>query len=157
MLFLFIVADYARQGWQTIFKFSPTFQPHKFYVCRYYQRIESVTFYPAKLNHFNTLPAKDALKYICKTGEFIKNAFNNRIWELERNNVLNIGDLHFMIFCLFIVSNHGINTVLKITLSFFRRNVEREIEIMNQLKSGKLLQLFDAYDNGRNEMCLITE
>jgi hypothetical protein len=38
-----------------------------------------------------------------------------------------------------------------------RRNVEREIEIMNLLRSPKLLQLFDAYENGRNEMCLITE
>jgi len=38
-----------------------------------------------------------------------------------------------------------------------RRNVEREVEIMNNLKSSKLLQLFEAYDNGRSEMCLITE
>ena len=38
-----------------------------------------------------------------------------------------------------------------------RRNVEREVEIMNALKSPKLLQLFDAYENGRNEMCLVTE
>eukprot|EP00092_Neocalanus_flemingeri_P027419 GFUD01029736.1.p1 GENE.GFUD01029736.1~~GFUD01029736.1.p1 ORF type:complete len:1514 (+),score=324.17 GFUD01029736.1:225-4766(+) len=38
-----------------------------------------------------------------------------------------------------------------------RRNVEREVEIMNCLKSHKLLQLYEAYDNGRNEMCLITE
>jgi hypothetical protein len=38
-----------------------------------------------------------------------------------------------------------------------RRNVEREVEIMNSLKSGLLLQLYDAYDNGRNEMCLVTE
>ncbi|XP_040564116.1 uncharacterized protein [Lepeophtheirus salmonis] len=38
-----------------------------------------------------------------------------------------------------------------------RRNVEREVEIMNSLKHPKLLQLFDAYDNGRNEMCILTE
>ena len=38
-----------------------------------------------------------------------------------------------------------------------RRNVEREVEIMNLLKSPKLLQLYDAYENGRGEMCLITE
>ena len=39
-----------------------------------------------------------------------------------------------------------------------RRNVESEVEIMNVLKSPKLLQLFDAYENGgRGEMCLITE
>jgi len=38
-----------------------------------------------------------------------------------------------------------------------RRNVEREVEIMNCLKSHKLLQLYEAYDNGKNEMCLITE
>ena len=38
-----------------------------------------------------------------------------------------------------------------------RRNVEREIEIMNALKNPKLLRLFDAYDNGRNEMTLIME
>ena len=38
-----------------------------------------------------------------------------------------------------------------------RRNVEREIEIMNCLDNAKLLRLFDAYDNGRNEIALITE
>ena len=38
-----------------------------------------------------------------------------------------------------------------------RRNVEREIEIMNALKNPKLLRLFDAYDNGKNEMTLIME
>jgi len=38
-----------------------------------------------------------------------------------------------------------------------RRNIEREVEIMNCLKSHKLLQLYDAYENGRNEFCLITE
>ena len=38
-----------------------------------------------------------------------------------------------------------------------RRNVEREIEIMNALKNPKLLRLFDAYDNGRNETTLIME
>jgi hypothetical protein len=38
-----------------------------------------------------------------------------------------------------------------------RRNVEREVEIMNKLKDPKLLYLFDAFDNGRNELCLVTE
>ena len=38
-----------------------------------------------------------------------------------------------------------------------RRNVEREVEIMNKLSNTKLLYLYDAYDNGRNELCLITE
>eukprot|EP00096_Caligus_rogercresseyi_P010756 TRINITY_DN4015_c0_g2_i1.p1 TRINITY_DN4015_c0_g2~~TRINITY_DN4015_c0_g2_i1.p1 ORF type:complete len:668 (+),score=177.23 TRINITY_DN4015_c0_g2_i1:176-2179(+) len=38
-----------------------------------------------------------------------------------------------------------------------RRNVEREVEIMNSLDHPKLLKLFDAYDNGRNEMCILTE
>ena len=38
-----------------------------------------------------------------------------------------------------------------------RRNVEREIEIMNTLKNPKLLRLFEAYDNGMNEMTLIME
>ena len=31
------------------------------------------------------------------------------------------------------------------------------MEIMNLLKSHKLLQLFEAYDNSKSEMCLITE
>ena len=43
------------------------------------------------------------------------------------------------------------------TMVIPRRNVEREVEIMNVLKSQKLLQLYEAYDNGRSEMCLITE
>ena len=38
-----------------------------------------------------------------------------------------------------------------------RRNVEREVEIMNKLNDPKLLYLYDAYDNGRNELCLVTE
>ena len=38
-----------------------------------------------------------------------------------------------------------------------RRNVEREVEIMNKLNDPKLLFLFDAFDNGRNELCLVTE
>lgn len=39
-----------------------------------------------------------------------------------------------------------------------RRNVEREVEIMNALKSPKLLQLFEAYENAtRTEFCLIME
>ena len=32
-----------------------------------------------------------------------------------------------------------------------------QVEIMNQLNSPKLLQLFDAFENGRSEMCLVTE
>ena len=115
-------------------QFSSTFQPHKSYDFIDIIRESNPSHFSRqnqKLNHFNTLPAKDALKYICKTREFIKNAldnrtrefiknaFNNRIWELGRNNVLNICELDFMIFCLFIVSNHRINTVLKTTLSFF--------------------------------------
>ena len=39
----------------------------------------------------------------------------------------------------------------------YRRNVEREVDIMNCLKSPRILQLYEAYDNGRNEMCLMTE
>eukprot|EP00093_Oithona_nana_P011563 11563.XXX_17929_13097_1 [CDS] Oithona nana genome sequencing. len=38
-----------------------------------------------------------------------------------------------------------------------RENVEREVQIMNTLNHPKLLYLFDAYDNARNEMCLVTE
>ena len=38
-----------------------------------------------------------------------------------------------------------------------RRNVEREIEIMNTLQNPKLLRLFEAYEDGRNEMTLIME
>jgi len=38
-----------------------------------------------------------------------------------------------------------------------RRNVEREVDIMNTLKSTRLLHLYDAFDNGRGEFCLITE
>ena len=72
-------------------------------LCRYYQRIGSVTFYPAKPNHLNTLPVKDAMQSKCKTREFMKNAFNNRIWELGRINVLNICELHFMIFFVFLL------------------------------------------------------
>lgn len=38
-----------------------------------------------------------------------------------------------------------------------RENVEREVQIMNTLAHPKLLFLYDAYDNCRNEMCLVTE
>ena len=38
-----------------------------------------------------------------------------------------------------------------------RENVEREVQIMNSLAHPKLLFLYDAYDNCRNEMCLVTE
>ena len=48
-------------------------------------------------------------------------------------------------------------TIILMTMMITRRNVEREVEIMNVLKSQKLLQLYEAYDNGRSEMCLITE
>ena len=47
--------------------------------------------------------------------------------------------------------------IILMTMMITRRNVEREVEIMNVLKSQKLLQLYEAYDNGRSEMCLITE
>jgi hypothetical protein len=51
----------------------------------------------------------------------------------------------------------SLRMITTMTMSYGRRNVEREVEIMNSLKSGMLLQLYDAYDNGRNEMCLVTE
>lgn len=38
-----------------------------------------------------------------------------------------------------------------------RENVEREVDIMKQLQHRRLLQLYDAYDDGKDEMCLITE
>lgn len=38
-----------------------------------------------------------------------------------------------------------------------RQDVEREISIMSLLQHKRLLQLYDAYDDGKNEMCLITE
>ncbi len=33
----------------------------------------------------------------------------------------------------------------------------RQVDIMNALNSPKLLQLYDAFENGRGEMCLVTE
>ncbi|KFM82696.1 Myosin light chain kinase, smooth muscle, partial [Stegodyphus mimosarum] len=38
-----------------------------------------------------------------------------------------------------------------------RKDVEREVEIMRMLQMPRLLQLYDAFDNGHNEMCLILE
>lgn len=38
-----------------------------------------------------------------------------------------------------------------------RVDVEREISIMSVLQHKRLLQLYDAYDDGKSEMCLITE
>jgi myosin-light-chain kinase len=37
-----------------------------------------------------------------------------------------------------------------------RRNVEREIEIMRLLQHPRLIQLYDAYDNGK-AMCVVLE
>ena len=53
----------------------------------------------------------------------------------------------------------GSHNVVRISSSLMccRRNVEREVDIMNCLKSPRILQLYEAYDNGRNEMCLMTE
>ncbi|KAG8186256.1 hypothetical protein JTE90_004232 [Oedothorax gibbosus] len=38
-----------------------------------------------------------------------------------------------------------------------RKDVEREVEIMRMLQQPRLLQLYDAFDDGRKEMCLILE
>lgn len=38
-----------------------------------------------------------------------------------------------------------------------RDDVEREVKIMSILQHKRLLQLYDAYDDGNHEMCLITE
>lgn len=38
-----------------------------------------------------------------------------------------------------------------------REDVEREVAIMSALQHRRLLQLYDAFDDGREEMCLITE
>lgn len=38
-----------------------------------------------------------------------------------------------------------------------RKDVEREVHIMSLLQHKRLLQLFDAFDDGKDEMCLITE
>lgn len=38
-----------------------------------------------------------------------------------------------------------------------RRDVEREVEIMKCLQHPRLLQLYDAFDDGKKEMCLILE
>lgn len=38
-----------------------------------------------------------------------------------------------------------------------REDVEREVWIMSQLQHKRLLQLYDAFDDGKSQMCLITE
>lgn len=38
-----------------------------------------------------------------------------------------------------------------------RENVEREVDIMKSLQHRRLLQLYDVYDDGVAEMCIITE
>ena len=38
-----------------------------------------------------------------------------------------------------------------------REDVEREVDIMRSLQHPRLLQLYDAFDNGKNQMCLIME
>lgn len=38
-----------------------------------------------------------------------------------------------------------------------RENVEREVDIMKSLQHRRLLQLYDVYDDGKHEMCIITE
>ncbi|KAH9417555.1 hypothetical protein DERP_014875 [Dermatophagoides pteronyssinus] len=38
-----------------------------------------------------------------------------------------------------------------------RKDVEREVEIMCALQHPRLLQLYDAFDDGKNQMCLIME
>lgn len=38
-----------------------------------------------------------------------------------------------------------------------RVNVEREVEIMKSLRNPRLIQLYDAYDDGKKEICLLLE
>ena len=38
-----------------------------------------------------------------------------------------------------------------------KENVEREVDIMKSLQHRRLLQLYDVYDDGSNEWCIITE
>ncbi|XP_076373591.1 myosin light chain kinase, smooth muscle-like isoform X2 [Tachypleus tridentatus] len=38
-----------------------------------------------------------------------------------------------------------------------RKDVEREVEIMRILQHPRLLQLYDAYDDGKKQMCLVLE
>ncbi|XP_076346098.1 myosin light chain kinase, smooth muscle-like isoform X2 [Tachypleus tridentatus] len=38
-----------------------------------------------------------------------------------------------------------------------RKNVEKEVEIMRVLQHPRLLQLYDAFDDGKKQMCLILE
>lgn len=38
-----------------------------------------------------------------------------------------------------------------------RINVEREVEIMKSLRNPRLIQLYDAFDDGKKEICLLLE
>lgn len=38
-----------------------------------------------------------------------------------------------------------------------RKEVEREVDIMRSLQHPRLLQLYDAFDDGKTQMCLIME
>ena len=38
-----------------------------------------------------------------------------------------------------------------------RASVEREVEIMKSLRNPRLIQLYDAYDDGKREICLLLE
>lgn len=38
-----------------------------------------------------------------------------------------------------------------------KENVEREVDIMKSLQHRRLMQLYDVYDDGAGEMCIITE
>ena len=38
-----------------------------------------------------------------------------------------------------------------------RFNVEREVEIMKSLRHPRLIQLYDAFDDGKKEVCLLLE
>ena len=38
-----------------------------------------------------------------------------------------------------------------------RQEVEREVDIMRSLQHPRLLQLYDAFDDGKTQMCLIME
>ncbi|CAG0901107.1 unnamed protein product [Darwinula stevensoni] len=46
---------------------------------------------------------------------------------------------------------------VKTTKKEDRKDVEREMEIMRMLQHPRLLQLYDAFDDGKHEMCLILE
>lgn len=38
-----------------------------------------------------------------------------------------------------------------------RDDVEREVDIMRSLQHKRLLQLYDAFDDGKKEFCLVLE